>query len=260
MKRLFFACLVALSAATGCIPYHHTFQYDQRTTANVITPSPVAVSQQTLYVEPFTDVRKGENRNNSGVALIPFVPVAKCNAPKPETGTLWLPGVGRFEFDVDVPLELTKATVFSFQTACVFEKTEIKNFSSISSGYTLHGTIYDFGARHVAISYGASIFAGFAYLCAAPAGTSTNRIDIEFTLTDNTTGTTIWWERIRKKNTFAYSYYYNRQPNGHFPRLYAQIMEQAIAHASVAVVQYERELHARPKQQRTTTSTQNDYL
>jgi len=210
-----------------------------RTVENIPTKPPI--SNKTLYVKTFTDARNGKNVNHAGRALIPFVPVAGCTMTKPEADEIFLPGVGNFEYDVNVPVELAEATVFSFQTAGTFAKAELQSIDNILAGYTLTGTIYDYGAKHHALTYGLSVFVGFAYIFAAPAGTATNRIDIEFTLSDNSSGTTIWKERFRKKETFCYTgLYYNREPNGRFPKVFAQIMARAIAHASTAVQQYER--------------------
>lgn len=228
-------CLLATLTMAGC--QTQAFKYDENVTKNIVNKRTPA-TQKTLYVNIFKDWRKGANRYHGLIAIIPFVPVARNDTPFPEEAV----------YKIDVPYDLTNATIFSFKNSGAFPNTVRKDSPLTQAGYTLSGDVYDFGSRHHVISYGLSIYASVAWLLAAPTGTSTNRIGIDLTLFDNTSGTKIWSERIYKKSTFVRGLYYNQRPNSRFPRLYAQIMEQAITHASAAVAQYERELQEQHEQ------------
>lgn len=251
--KILFLALCAIGAFTMAGCRYEAFKYDESVTKGIVKKRTPA-TQETLYVDVFKDHRRGVNRNHALIALIPFVPVAGADTPFPDEGY----------YKTDVPYDLTDATVFSFKNSRAFPNTVRKDIPLSKAGYTLSGDIYDFGSKHYFISYGLSLYASLAWIIALPDGTSTNRIDVELTLRDNTTGVKIWSERLREKSTFVRGLYYNFKMNSRFPRLYAQIMDRAINHASSAVVQYERELHTRATQ-RTTTSLQkkhtlhNDY-
>lgn len=222
MKAVGLAAAMVLAA--GCVA---TFDYPDRPMARMV--SPAGFVPKPIYVEAFKDARKFETSNRIFLALVPALPYSYKETSHPEKAHAYnYVDV----YDCRVTDELREATVKSLRASGLFLNVVTLDSAPAkpADGYTLHSTIKVFSARTTRASYCISIASLAFYILGLPSGEATNRIEMEYSLTDNATGKLLWRGTYGERDSCVHGFYYNCDNElGMFPGLYQTIVEQAEA-------------------------------
>lgn len=227
------ASIVAVSLFSGCIT---SFQYSADELKHV--KSIPAATQQPCYVERFSDDRGfPKNKNTIFLTWIPLVPYGEKESFHPEDGNMYL-FVNSYR--VDVSNDLANATILSLDKTGVFSSVSSSPTLKNAPGYTLSGSVYNFSVRETMTTYCCSFFGAILYFVGLPAGSSTNRIGVELTLTDNETNEIVWRSRLYDEEKMLLGIYYNSTRElGAFPQIYTRLINRAAPQIATAVKNYE---------------------
>jgi hypothetical protein len=189
MKRLIAVAITVtmLVLVTGC-----------GTTAKFIYPAKMSslaqlasapVYNKSVAILPFEDYRDDDNSNMAAMYLIPLMPFGWETYDRPDAASTFLSVAS---YDVTPSEDLAKATAVSFRRSNLF-KNAFFTFGGERdrADFVLRGRIKIMRYKGKVFTYGLSLFGPWLWAFGAPAGSSTNQLAIELSMT-NKKGEVVW--------------------------------------------------------------------
>lgn len=240
MKRflLFFCVFCGLIILPGC-----------GTTARFVYPSKmidlVQISEKPVYdlkiaVQPFDDYRS--DRNSSGtfwMYLVPLWPFGWVDYERPDDAAAF---VSIASFDFTPSEDLAKAAAVSLRRSNLFEDAFFTYGGEKSSAdLLLEGKIISTRYYGSIFGYGIPFEGPILWVFGAPAGTSLNRLALEFSLSRIKDRKKIWQYAFDREDWMV-QWIYARF--GYDVKLYAKLMQQAM---NEAIIDLDKKLEDNPE-------------
>lgn len=222
---LFLSGVIPLIVLTGC-GTTAKFVYPPRM-KDIIQVAQAPVYNSKVAVQPFDDYRSDENTSGTfWMYLVPLWPFGWVTYERPDAARMF---VSIASFDFTPSEDLPKAAAVSLRRSNLFEDAfftyggEKSDADLLFSGKIISTKYYGriFG-------YGIPLEGPLLWILGAPAGTSSNRLALKFTLS-RIKDKKVIWEYAFDREDYIVQWIYARM--GHDVRDYAKLMSQAMNEA-----------------------------
>ena len=187
----------ALIALSGCLG-RRSWVYNPRAVPSMSPP----IVKQTIAVPPFIDERPTLNDDGLAYAAIPGLPYGWQHLEAPE-------GVGKHvqtgEWHFCPPEDFAKALAGELSISGMFEEA-FYTYRPGEADLVLQGRLRSTRYNGKSFMYAFSYYGMLAWFIGFPQYSSSNRVEVEFTLYDNGSGEALW-TRAYERGIYNLSWY-----------------------------------------------------
>ncbi len=189
MKKHFMLAAVLLLTLTGCQNIQ-SWSYKPE-----VRRSGQPILNRSVVVLPLEDRRENVNRNRLAMYLIPLMPFGWADYQTPE-GVPMHVFSGQWQFrPVD---DMARAITLEIENARVFQETFYGTRAS-EGDFVLSGKLVATGYKGKLITYGLSVYGPLLWIIGLPAGTASNELVIELSLSRSLSDPPLWTHEIREQ-------------------------------------------------------------
>lgn len=179
-----------------------------------------------VAVLPFDDFRGDANEASTFFFyLVPLMPYGWGSYDRPDSEAIFLSIAG---FDFSPSEDLAKAAAVSLRRSSLFKDVWFTfGGEKDKADYIFTGQVISTEYKCKVFSYGVSLPCPYLWMLGAPAGTSSNRLQLKFALRDKKEQLVWEYSFDREENIMQWLYY----RYGQDAKMYAPLMEQAMNEA-----------------------------
>jgi hypothetical protein len=219
-KKLSLAlCGICLFTIVGCgTTAKFVYPADGRTVKQV---SKTPLHPTRVAVVPFEDMRG--DKNQSGTYFLYMIPLMPCGwgeYERPDAARMFNT-VAEFQFDAGE--DLAKAAAYSLSKSGLFQDAFFTyGGDKDRADYLLKGEMLSTTYKGTLWTYGLSVYGPMLWFFGLPAGTSYNEIILSMSLTDLSTGQSVWAKKYNVNDKIVQGLYYKM---GHDVKGYSKLMQ-----------------------------------